>query len=555
MNDEAIAEKLIRRHNDAKALRSPWEGVWRELAQYCKPERSVIGHKNGYQPAPDMTRFDLFDGTALSGNLIFGSGCMSYLTPSDMPWFRFDAPQRLNDVETVKGWLAEVTEITQYAIAQSNFYSQIHEAYLEKGAFGTMSVFVEPSDRNPLRFVSREIGDFSLLENADGEIDTWFHEITMTARQAAEKFAAPGDRLPAEIAKCIETGGNEADKKFEFLHVIYPRTDAERDSLKIDGPNMPWASVYLFPKTREIVRKSGFWEQPEATGRYLKWGQGVFGIAPALFGLADQRQLNHLQMNLDVLAEVAAFPRIRAHADLEGELDLRASGVTYYNDPNKKAEAWLTEGRYDIGQDRVQMRREAVRAAFHVDLFQMFAGIPMNREMTATEVAERRRDKLTLFSPMFSRVTTEVLNPLLRRVFGILLRAGYYPEVPRELVAQTSPGQAVILDPEIVYTSRIALELKAIQTAGFQRALGSFAPLFQVNPGLLDNVDLDRAFRDTLRNENAPEDWLAKEDAMRQVREARAQAEAEQAQKLEAMQGAEMAAKMAQSGALEGLAA
>lgn len=553
MTDEDIASAILRRHNAAKTDQGAWISIWSDLAQYVKPDRDCIGLNAAFGKTPNSGRFDLFDGTAQHGNLIYASGCMAYLTPADDPWFRFDPPQALNDNENVKQWTQEVTEITQQDLATSNFYSQIHESWLEDGAFGTQSIACEPGDKHPLRFTSHEIGDYAILENHNGEVDTWFHEFSLTHRQAVQKFGEAN--LPAEVVEYVKLGGEKADEKRMYLHCIYPREDAERDMLKLDGENMPWASVYLCQTSRKIVRKTGFWEMPVAVGRHIKWGKTPWGIAPGLFALADQRQLNDLQKNMDALAEVAAFPRIQAHTEQEGEIDLRSSGVTWYKDPNHIAKEWLTGGRYDIGLDRVKERQEAVKRAYHVDLFQMFAGIPVTKEMTKAEVVERRRERLTLFHPTFARKTSEVLTPLLRRVFALLLRSGRYPRIPEELIRMTGPGRAEILDPEVTYTSRIALELKAIQSSGLQQTLGEFAPVASFKPEVFDAVDFDRAFRDSLRNRGVPEDWITKPDVVERIREARAQAEQEAAAKQEAAAAVETAATAQKAGLMDGIAA
>lgn len=544
MTDTEITSRILRRYDDARNQSIAWSGLWRQLATYVKPDRDAIGTAKTWTGTPNSGAFDLFDGTAMSGNLIYAAGCMSYLTPADEPWFRFEPPKRLADAEGVKEWCANVTETTQELLAASNFYGQIHECWLEDGAFGTASIFVEEGDRSALRFTAREIGDYCLLEDHNGHVDTWFHPFTLTDRQAVQKFGE--ENVAPEVAKKVAEG--KGDDKREYLHCIYPREDAERDHLKLDAPNMPWASVYICQQSKKIVRKSGFWEAPEATGRHIKWGKNVYGLAPFLYALADQRQLNDLQRNLDVLAEVSAFPRIQAHAEQEGEIDLRSSGVTWFKDPNHKAMEWLTGGKYDIGLDRVKERQAAVNRAFHVELFQMFAGIPVAKQMTATEVAERRREKLTLFSPTFARKTSEMLSPMLRRVFAVLLRAGAYPQVPRELIVMTTPGAAEIIDPDITYTSRIALELKAIQSSGFQRALAGFAPFASVKPEIFDNVDFDKAFRDSLRNEGVPEGWITDETDIAMIREARQRAQEAQAQQEQMAAGVELAATANKAG-------
>src|SRR5690606_39153718 len=98
---------------------------------------------------------------------------------------------------------------------------------------------------------------------------------------------------------------------------------------------------------------------------------------------------------------------------MEGSITLKASGITYYNSamPEAVPKEWATSGQYDIGKDRAEVRRKAIDESYHVDLFQMFAQI--DKQMTARETAERAAEKLIQFSPTFSRMTTEIFNPML----------------------------------------------------------------------------------------------------------------------------------------------
>jgi hypothetical protein len=69
-----------------------------------------------------------------------------------------------------------------------------------------------------------------------------------------------------------------------YLHAIYPRADADRDKSKMDGQNMPIASVYLECDSCHICRESGYEEQPFMVSRYLEWGSGMgslYGWSPA----------------------------------------------------------------------------------------------------------------------------------------------------------------------------------------------------------------------------------------------------------------------------------
>ena len=107
--------------------------------------------------------------------------------------------------------------------------------------------------------------------------------------------------------------------------------------------------------------------------------------------LPEARQVNFLQKMMDALAEKMAFPPVLAPEELEGEIDPNAHGVTYFSrdlaSGGSLPKEWMTQGRYDVGLQRIQERQKAINEAFHTDLFQMFAQI--QKQMTAREVAER----------------------------------------------------------------------------------------------------------------------------------------------------------------------
>jgi hypothetical protein len=231
-------------------------------------------------------------------------------------------------------------------------------------------------------------------------------------------------------------------------------------------------------------------------------------------------------------------------ADHEGEVDQRASGITYFdpNRPDSVPREWMTQGDYSVGLDREKHKQEAIERAFHVDLFRMFS--MLDKQMTAREVSERSSEKLNQFTPAFARKTTEVFNPMLRRVFSLLLKAGQFPAPPQSAIVQDpNTGEAYIPEPDVTYTSRIALAIKQLQNVSFMRSMEMLTPLVQVKPEILDNIDTDQVARDAMRNDGMPADWLVDEKQRDEMREARAEAIAEQQQQQQMMMMAEAAGK------------
>lgn len=539
-----LASAILARNTRLEADRSYWMSMWQSIANLVMPRKSYVLTQSLTPTTDRETR--LFDSTGVRANMILANGCMSYITPSDARWCSFTAPESVEDEPGVKEYFSEVTEIVLTTLARSNFHTAIHELYLDRGCFGTAVIFVEPGETTPIVFRNIDVGTFCLSENHEGVVDTLFRKFEMTARQMAQEFGM--DALPDNIRKCCDGEGKNIDQKFEVLHGIYPRALSERDVTKKDAKNKPFASCYIDTKSKTVLREAGFDEKPFMATRFLKWQSGVYGWSPSWVAMPDIRQLNFLQKQMDALAELAAFPRVLVPDGMENAVDLRAGGVTYFNasDPSAKPSEWATQGRYDIGLQRIQEKQRHVEEAFHVPLFQMFSNeesMTPNR-MTATEVNARNAERLTQFSPTFSRLTTELLIPLLQRVYGILARNGAFPPPPEALIQQDNDGTLFIPEPKVDFNSRIALAVERMSITATEESVQSAGAYLQMtqDPSIMDNFNMDKIVRDSALSRGMDAEFLRKEDEIAAIRQQRAQAQADAA----AMQQQALQAEMMQ---------
>jgi len=516
-----------------------WKTNWQDIATYIQPRKSGITVTRSYGDTAPQAQ--LFTSTAIRGNQILANGMVSMMTPVESPWFAFDAPASQESVDAVKAWYAQCTEIIQALMASSNFYTEVHEMFLDRGGFGTAAMHVEQGKRQVLNFTNLPIGTYAISENDEGYVDTVMREIPMTIRQAVQKFGV--ERLSKRVRDKYHDAKNPKarEEKITIIHGIYPRDPGEYEEGKIGAENMPIASCYIEKEGPHLIDEGGYQEMPTFVTRYLKWGEGfAYGWCPSWFALPDARQLNFLEKMMDALAEKAAFPPMIAPASMEGvtTVDVRANGVTYVEgDETQILREWQTQGRYDIGKDRVLQKEESINEAYHVDLFKMFSDY-QGPQMTAYEASLRQNEKLIQFSPTNTRLTTEFFNPLLQRVWGLCLRAGVLPPPPQEAVQQGPDQQGYIPEPEITYTSRIALAIKSLETDGFLKTLQMLMPLVQAGkPEVLDYINFDEAVPDVARNNGCPSRFLMLDDDVQKIRDARAQA-AQQAQQMAMQQHA-----------------
>ena len=244
---------------------------------------------------------------------------------------------------------------------------------------------------------------------------------------------------------------------------------------------------------------------------------------------------------MDQLAEIGVDPRTLVPTTMIDEVDYRAGGETPFdpNQPNAKPEEWMTQGRYDIGKDRVEGKQKFIRDCFHNELFQMFQNL--EREITATQTMAMMEEKLDAISPTFGRIVSELLDPTLTRVFSILFRAGVFPEPPAEAFVQTMNGFELPL-PEVAYTSKLALALKAKENGSLNDTIATLMPLAEVDPTIMDVFNLDTISRDVAHNFSLPHRWMKDAEEVAQIRAARAEAQQAQEQAALLQAGAKAAA-------------
>lgn len=506
-------ESLLADYHSLRAIRAPWESWWDTLRHYVLPSRqsheSAVPHSHS-----DSTQ--LGDTTAVEACQKLASGHMSYMTPSNELWFKWSSPDP-DAGDEAESWYNRCSEIANRELALSNFYTELHECFLDRVGFGTGSLFCGHTRSGRLLFRHITCGQFVCAENDEGNIDTYMREFCFTPHQAATHFGK--NNLGPRAQALLESRRNPHEGSLRFLHVVRPRT--QRNRHQDSAHHMPWESIYYSLDDNCTVEESGYREMPYMVTRFLKWGEGPYGLAPARLVYPDIRQAQFLNRILDMLGEVAAFPRILELANQSGEVDLRAGGRTLINPESASLgfpREWATQGRYDIGMDRLKQKQDAINRAFFVPMLELWS--ERKQQMTASEVYARENERVMLFSPSFTLFACD-FKPLMERIFAQLLRMGCFPKPPPSVIRTDKQGESVIHEPLVVYQGRIAMIMRRIQSEGISHALDRLQQLSTLEPTLADHIDLDRTFRLAARLDGVPEQILRSEQSVRHLRRKR----------------------------------
>ncbi|MHB1087107.1 MAG: portal protein, partial [Minisyncoccota bacterium] len=364
--------------------RGSWETQWEEAASLIVP-----AHRNSFQGRGSDNAFGAsgqkktelqYDATVGIAAQRFASVIESLATPQSNVWHRLvPADKTLKRNRSVRLFFDELNErlLSLRYRPSANFVGNSQQVYLSLGVYGNGCLFVDtPENTNGLRYRSIHLGEVHFIEDHAGVVDSFYRCFWLTARQIAQQFSQPGDTVPEAVTEAVKNP-LQAEKKFEVLHCCYPRND--RDPRRIDKKGMPFASLYIFVQTQDLLRESGYNSFPLPTARYTQSTGEVYGRGPAQWVLPAIKVLNQEKKTVLVQGHRAVSPVLLSHDDgIVGSFSLKPDSInpgTMTKDGKRLVDV-LPTGRVDIGFDLMEMERSVINDAFLITLFQILIDTP-----------------------------------------------------------------------------------------------------------------------------------------------------------------------------------
>lgn len=482
--------------------RSNWESHWQEVADYMLPRKAEITKQRA---AGDKRNISIFDATPIHALELLAASLHGMLTSSANRWFslRFKETE-LNDSDEAKEWLEDATQRMYDAIAKSNFQQEIFECYHDLIAFGTACLMIEEDDEDVLNFSARHIKEIYIQENKKGYVDTIYRKFKMPAQAVLDKFGM--ENVSKEVLNSVKK--NPFDE-LTIIHVVRPRL--EFDPKKKDKKNMPFQSIYYEESTGHIIMIGGFKENPYVIPRYLKASTEIYGRSPGMNALPDVKVLNKMVENsLKAAAKQIDPPLLIPDDGMLAPIRMAPGSINYYRAGSRdRIEPLNINANTSITLNSENQRREAILKMFHVDQLV----ITENRNMTATEVLQRQEEKMRILGPVLGRLQSELLSPMIIRIFNIMLRNNLFQMAPAILRSQ---------ELNIEYVSPIALAQKSSELQSIMRGLELFGSMAQAMP-VMDYIDENGLIKQLINILGLPAKMIKSDAEVQQIREERAQ--------------------------------
>ena len=500
--------------------RSTWESHWQEIADLMLPRKAEITKERS---RGDKRSTQIFDATAIHSLELLAASLHGMLTSSANRWFSLRFKEAaLNENGEAREWLEDSIDKMYLGFARSNFQQEIFENYHDLIAFGTSCLMVEEDEEDIIRFSARHIKEIYVEENKKGLIDNVYRKFKLTADQAMQKFGA--ENLSKEVNTTHKT--NPYDE-VEICHVVRPRFNY--DSSKKDKKNMKFQSVYFEHGTDHIISIGGFNENPYVVSRYLKSSTEIYGRSPAMSALSDCKVLNKMvEHGLKAAAKMIDPPLLVPDDSMLAPVRMTPGSLNYYRSGSRDRIEPLNIGQNTASTLNAEnQRREAIAKMFHVDQLQ----VQSNRTMTATEVLQRNEEKMRILGPVMGRIQSELLEPMINRVFLIMLRNRLFAEAPAILANQ---------EIDIEYVSPMAIAQKGQELQNVMRGLELFGSLSQSMP-VMDYIDENGLVKQLIQTLGLPARMIKSDKQVEAIRMERQEAQQQQMQMQQQMAESQMA--------------
>lgn len=373
-------EQMYRRALD---VRAPWLARWDAAMRYT-------------MPTSDADAATLFDATAADAVDNLAASIYSLMTPPESLWLTLIPESDASpDADAA-------TAALRANLNDSNFYTTIHQCYLDLVILGTACLFMAETPigaSSAFSFTAVPMRDIAILPNAV------FHTATMPAREVLEKY--PTWTPPTDIADQIKRD---------------PATPLRLVQSLVGTDFTAWLDVGGDIENN-IVARGTFETNPYMIFRWSVLSGEQYGRGPVLRALPDIKTANKV-VELVLKNATIAVSGIW-QADDDGVINLNNINLTPGAIiPKAVGSSGLTPlssgADFDVSQIILKDLRERIRHALLADRL----GLLSEKEMTATEIMARNSDMMRILGATYGRLLHEFIRPLTDRGLQILSRRG-----------------------------------------------------------------------------------------------------------------------------------
>ncbi len=454
----SLAEKIIRKTDALKTKRLNFEKLWQEVSELVLPRKADFVVR--YSTGESRTR-KLFETTAVNAAEMLAAGLHGLMTNPAGKWFALSVP-KFKDCPKINDWIVQAEQILADEIMKpaAGFATNIHEVYLDLAVLGTAGLYVGwNEDADGLLFQSRFLEELFVEENSAGLVDQVYRVFKMPIQKIVQTWGR--ENLDEKFQSLYDH--SDENEEYEIIHAVFPNELFDAKSVF----QKPFCSVYILKEQKKVLFCGGFDEMPLFVTRWSKACSEVYGRSPAISVLPDIKMIQEMMKETIIAAQLANRPPLLVRDDDQfAPLATVPGGIIRYTGEAPKA--FVSGASSNVGLEIMNEIRARIKTAFYNDRLMNTENV----QMTATEALQRMEEKMRLLGPVFGRLQTELLGPMMTRIFGLLIRHG----------KMCLPDGISYHDVKIDYVSPLTLTQKHLQAKAVMQTLELAERFLQIQP-------------------------------------------------------------------------
>lgn len=369
-------------------MREPWMRRWADARRYT-------------MPTTDEDLATLFDATASDAAAGLAACMYSLLTPPESLWLNLVRESNESPDPEI------ATTALRANLNDSNFYTTIHQCYMDLVTLGTACLFMAESPigaSSAFTFTAIPITDIAILPNAV------FHTATISGTEILRRY--PEWTPPRNIMDRIKKDGEYQMRLVQSL---------------VDNEFVAWVDTDG-DFENNVVSRGTFETNPYLIFRWSVASGELYGRGPIMRALPDIKTANKVVELVLKNATIAVSGIWQADDDGVinlGNINLTPGAII----PKAVGSSGLTPlasgANFDVSQIILKDLRERIRHTLLADRI----GLLSDKEMTATEILARNADMLRILGATYGRLLHEFIRPLCDRGLQILARRGVIDKI------------------------------------------------------------------------------------------------------------------------------
>lgn len=509
---EELAKNILRNWERMKTVRRKTEALRWEACAYVKHRQAEFSTEDS-----PIKPVNLYNSSGVAAFEVFVDGYHGNLISPSIRWFKLtfigDNFENADEIYGAMDYL-ELCENQMFAeFNKSSFYPADKLATRDAAVQGTSAELILDDVVHGMSiFDVLPPWDFWIEKNHLGRIDTLYYQYKLTAQESKERF---GDKIPREIEEDLKS--DNAKNLHTFVLAVYPRRKMlNRTGKPMISTSKDFAAVTLCLSSQTIIDESGYDDFPFAVHVWEPDGTGPYGKGIVMKYIEELKMLNAMSREEIIGTQKMTNPPMSVPENMKGRFSTDPGARNYTNNPRENRPeimqtvqdiAWVNRKIVDL--------ENKIRKLFYNDLFNYL--MQQDKVLTATQVRAIKNEELVLLSSVLGSTQHMKINPIVKRTFRIMSRAGRLPKPPQELIRLKNPLLRVELDGPLARNIN-SLEMETGLQGGLEWTMRMKELGFE---DALDNLDVDKFFRMALTASGTPQTAiheLADRDVIRQQR-------------------------------------